>query len=106
MNENSLNNKFNRVDSAIAEMRQNLNLQSTDSIETVAETTALNLKKLMNIFIQQEEPETKDGIWIKSDPFEYDEIKVDETLVIEGQFEPENMGSVAPDDMESTCIVE
>ena len=60
--ENSLNNKFNRVDSAIAEMRQNLNLQSTDSIETVAETTALNLKKLMNIFIQQEEPETKDGI--------------------------------------------
>jgi hypothetical protein len=62
MNENSLNNKFNRVDNAIAEMRQNLNLQSTDSIETVAETTALNLKKLMNIFIQKEEPKTKDGI--------------------------------------------
>lgn len=106
MNENSLNNKFNRVDSAIAEMRQNLNLQSTDSIETVAETTALNLKKLMNIFIQQEEPETKDGIWIKSDPFEYDEIKVDETFVIKGQFEPESIGSVAPYTMGYASVVE
>ena len=106
MNENSLNNKFNRVDSAITEMRQNLNLQSTDSIEMVAETTALNLKKLMNIFIQQEEPETKDGIWIKNDPFEYDEIRVDETFVIKGQFEPESAGGVAPYTMGYASVVE
>lgn len=106
MNESSLNNKFNRVDNAIAEMRQNLNLQSTDSIEMVAETTALNLKKLMNIFIQEEEPETKDGIWIKGEPFEYNEIKVDETFVVKGQFEAEQMGGTAPYDMDYASVIE
>jgi hypothetical protein len=62
MNENSLNNKLDRVDLAIANMRTNLNLTETDSIETVAEMTSFNLKNLMNIFIQPTEPATKHGI--------------------------------------------
>lgn len=95
--QNNLDYKLNRVETSIDTIKHNLALEPTAPIEDVVTATEFNLKKMMNIFIQQEEPETKDGIWIKSEPFEYEQLKVDESYVIEGTFviDPDNNPTAA-----------
>jgi hypothetical protein len=90
--QNNLDYKLNRVETSIDTIKHNLALEPTAPIEDVVTATEFNLKKMMNIFIQQEEPETKDGLWLKTDPFDYDVIKVDETYQVEGKIiiDPEN----------------
>lgn len=60
MNKNSLNTKLNRIDETLLLMKNNLGLSENEVIENLAEAT--NLHTLANVFIQEEEPETKDGI--------------------------------------------
>ena len=88
--ENGLNEKLTRVEETVSTIKNNLALKSNAPIEDVVTATEFKLKHMMNIFIQEEEPETKDGIWIKSEPFDFDEIKVDEDWVVAGNFYPED----------------
>ena len=60
MNENSLNEKLNRIDETLSIMKTNLHLSENEVIENLAEAT--NLHGLTNIFMQEEEPEKKEGI--------------------------------------------
>ena len=60
--DNNLNAKIDRIDTAIAEMRKNLSLSANAEIEEVASSTAINLKKVMNVYIQEEQPATFEGI--------------------------------------------
>lgn len=64
MNENSLNNKLNRVEMVTKDLRTKLKLDNSAVIEDVVEAT--NLAALANIFVQEDEPNVKDGIWIKA----------------------------------------
>jgi hypothetical protein len=88
--ENGLHEKLTRVEQTVSTIKNNLALNNNAPIEDVVTATEFNLKHMMNIFIQPEEPATKDGVWIKSEPFDFDEIKVDEDWVIAGNFYPEN----------------
>ena len=84
MNENSLNNKLNRIDETLLVMKNNLGLSENEVIENLA--TATNLHTLANIFIQEDEPIIKDGIWIQANTenHPYDKIKIGGDIVIPG----------------------
>lgn len=75
MNENSLNNKLNRIDETLAVMKTNLHLPENEVIENLAEAT--NLHGLVNVFVQEEEPEKKEGIWFKTTKQSFKDIIVD-----------------------------
>ena len=75
---NNLNSKLTRVDEAIATMRQNLKISSNAPVEEVVNATNFALKDLMNIYIQENEPTEKDGIWLQTAPFDYDSVTIDE----------------------------
>lgn len=84
MNKNSLNTKLNRIDETLLLMKNNLGLSENEVIENLAEAT--NLHTLANVFIQEEEPETKDGIWIQADKntHPYETLKIDKDIIIPG----------------------
>ena len=70
MKENRLNTKLSRVDEAIGTLRQKLKLNENDPVEKVIEKS--DIKNHLNIFIQDTEPETKEGILIDpADDAEY-----------------------------------
>lgn len=83
--EQNLDFKLNRVTSVVDEMKQNLRLDSNAPIEEVSAAT--NLKTLLNIFVQTEEPECKDGVWLQTEPFDYVDFTVDEDMHIVGDME-------------------
>lgn len=60
MNENSLNTKLNRVEMVTKDLRTKLKLDDSAVIEDVVEAT--NLAALANVFVQENEPDIKDGI--------------------------------------------
>ena len=62
--ENNLDYKLERINSAINIMKTNLNMTTDAPIEDVASAT--DLKSLWNIYIQEDEPVNKDGLWIKT----------------------------------------
>lgn len=84
---NNLNTKIDRIDTAIAEMRRNLSLSNNAEIEEVASSTAMNLKKVMNVYIQEEQPSTFEGIWIQQEAEEWEHLIVDEDIAKMGEFE-------------------
>lgn len=86
---NNLNSKLTRVDEAIATMRQNLKISSNAPVEEVVNATNFALKDLMNIYIQEDEPLEKDGIWLKTQPFDYDSVTIDEKCHIKGTLDGE-----------------
>ena len=61
---NGLNEKLTRIDAAVATIKHNLHFTENAVIEDVAESTSL--KRLLNIYIQEDEPVNKDGLWIKT----------------------------------------
>ena len=81
---NSLTNKLDRIDTTLGIMKTNLGLSQNEVIENLADAT--NLHTLANIFVQEEEPERKDGIWIqaKSEAYPYDTIRIDGDIIIPG----------------------
>ena len=78
----SLNNKLDRVDAAIADMRHRIVLNENASIEEIAAAT--DLKSCTNVFIQETEPEIKEGIWFQTDSesHPYDTIAVDNETIV------------------------
>ena len=96
MNENSLNNKLNRIDETLLVMKNNLGLSNNEVIENLA--TATNLHSLANIFIQEEEPSIKDGIWIqaKKETHPYDTIRIDGDIIIPGEWRFDHSETLSP----------
>lgn len=84
--EQNLNTKLTRIENTVNIMKTNLHLPEDEVIEKVAEAT--NLHSLANIFIQEEEPEIKDGIWIQAnkESHPYDTIRFGGDIVIPGQW--------------------
>lgn len=82
MNENSLNNKLNRVEMVTKDLRAKLKLDDSSVIEDVVEAT--NLAALANVFVQENEPNIKDGIWIQANKEEnpWDKIKMDREMIV------------------------
>lgn len=81
---NSLTNKLDRIDTTLGIMKTNLGLSQNEVIENLADAT--NLHTLANVFIQEEEPERKDGIWLQanSKTYPYDTIRIDGDIIIPG----------------------
>lgn len=79
MNENSLNEKLNRIDETLNIMKTNLHLSENEVIENLAEAT--NLHGLVNIYAQIEEPNAKEGIWFQTDCSFKDIIMEDSPIV-------------------------
>ena len=103
MNENSLNNKLTRVDDTLSLMKHNLSLSENAVIEDLAKAT--NLHNLLNVFIQMEEPEKKDGVWLQTQPFDFVDFTVDENMHIVGELEGEDKWPVdtKPNKYNSAC---
>jgi hypothetical protein len=79
--EQNLDTKLTRIENTISLMKTNLQLSENEVIEKVAEAT--NLHTLSNVFIQPDEPDTKDGIWIQTDKlYPYDNIIVDDEIIV------------------------
>ena len=103
MNENSLNNKLTRVDDTLSLMKHNLSLSENAVIEDLAKAT--NLHNLLNVFIQMEEPEKKDGVWLQTQPFDFVDFTVDENMHIVGELEGEDKwpADTKPNKYNSAC---
>lgn len=103
MNENSLNNKLTRVDDTLSLMKHNLSLSENAVIEDLAKAT--NLHNLLNVFIQMEEPEKKDGVWLQTQPFDFVDFTVDENMHIVGELEGEDKwpADTKPNKYNTTC---
>lgn len=78
--ENGLNEKLNRVTTAFSEMKNNLGLDANTPIEEIAAQT--NLRSLLNIYLQEEEPSTKDGLWLQSSDLSMEHLIVDDNMMI------------------------
>lgn len=80
--DNTLDIKLNRIDAAVATIKRNLNFEENALIEDVAAST--DIKKLTNVFVQQNEPEVKDGIWVQCDEKEnaFDKIIMDREMIV------------------------
>lgn len=76
----SINKKLNRVDESISNIREVLNLDASESIENITEAT--KLYNMANIFIQEEEPENKNGIWIQAnkETYPYEKLIIDDDI--------------------------
>lgn len=87
--EQNLDTKLTRIENTVNIMKTNLRLPENEVIEKVAEAT--NLHSLANIFMQEEEPEVKNGIWIQANEaeYKYDTIKIDKNIIIPGQWRPD-----------------
>lgn len=94
--EQNLDTKLTRIENTVNIMKTNLRLPENEIIEKVAEAT--NLHTLANIFIQEEEPEIKEGIWIQaeSQSHPYDTIKIDKDIIIPGtwRFDKQTMQTI------------
>ncbi len=78
----TLNNKIVRVDNAISTLKTNLHLPADAPIEDVA-----NLKNLVRLYVQSEEPDSKDGIWLQTAKPELEKVKItSENIVKRLQF--------------------
>ena len=84
--EQNLDAKLVRIENTVNIMKNNLRLPENEVIEKVAEAT--NLHSLANIFVQEEEPETKDGIWFKADEetHPYNIVAIDGDIVLPGEW--------------------
>lgn len=87
--ENSLENKLQRVENTITSIKGNLDLSPNAPIEEVVTATELKIQRFLNIFIQEDEPETKDGIWLQTTPRNVEHLCVDEDIIKEGELEGE-----------------
>jgi len=81
--------KLTRADVAVAGMRSVLQLSETATIEEVQAKAEFNAKDFLNLYIQEEEPELKDGIWLQTAPFDYEGFTVDEDVHFIGGLEAE-----------------
>jgi hypothetical protein len=80
--ENGLREKLDRVTNTIDEMKVNLHLSNDAPIEEVSKAT--DLRNLLNLYVQMEEPENKNGIWIQAEQ-SVEQILIDEGLEIMNQ---------------------
>lgn len=80
-----LDTKLDRVATVVGEMKRNLHLDEDAPIEEVSAAT--DLRNLLNVFIQEEEPEGKDGVWLQTVPFEFRDFTLDENLHFSGEIE-------------------
>lgn len=83
----SLNEKLQRVESSLTTIKNNLHFEANAVIEEVAAST--DIKRVANIYIQENEPEKKEGIWIQADSETHpcDDYIVDEKVVIANKWE-------------------
>ncbi len=83
----SLNEKLQRVESSLTTIKNNLHFEANAVIEDVAAST--DIKRLTNIFVQENEPATKEGIWIQADPAQhpYEDLIVDAPVAIPGKWQ-------------------
>lgn len=79
---NTIETKLNRIDGAVATIKSNLHFDANAVIEDVAAST--DIKRLTNVFVQQNEPEVKDGIWVQCDETEngFDKIVMDKEVIV------------------------
>lgn len=100
----SLNNKLTRIDETLSIMKDNLKLNKNEIIENLA--TATNLHSLANIFIQENEPEAKEGIWIQADSetYPYDTIRIDGDVIIPGQWRNDKSVNICADNKISKYV--
>jgi hypothetical protein len=80
--DNTIETKLNRVDAAVSTIKQNLHFEDNALIEDVAAST--DIKRLTNVFVQQNEPAVKDGIWVQCDEKAnaFDKIIMDREMII------------------------
>ena len=83
--ENGLNEKLTRVEETVGQIKTNLKLNNAAPIEEVVTATELKLKNLLNIYVQENEPEQKEGIWLQMPHFDYASVTIDETLGVKDE---------------------
>lgn len=77
--ENGLWGKLNRISGSLDTLRTSLHLSDDASIEDLA-----HLENLLNIYVQEEEPERKEGIWLKTSKKDFIDVVVDNNAVVPG----------------------
>lgn len=89
--ENGLWGKLNRISDSLDTLRTSLHLSDDASIEDLA-----HLENLLNIYVQEEEPERKEGIWLRTESKGFTDVIVDNDAIAPGIWYTNNDYGVAP----------
>ena len=84
---NLLDVKLNKIETAVTQVKEQYSMAPNASIDELNEGLAQGIKHFMNVFIQEEQPEGFEGIWIQEPKREWLALYNDEYVPVKDQFE-------------------
>lgn len=82
-----LDAKLNKIETAVTQVKEQYSMAPNASIDELNEGLAEGIKHFINVFIQEEQPEGFEGIWIQEPKRDWITLYSDEYVPVKDQFE-------------------
>ena len=79
--------KLNKIETAVTQVKEQYSMAPNASIDELNEGLAEGIKHFMNVFIQEEQPEGFEGIWIQEPKRSWTTLYNDEYVPVKDQLE-------------------
>lgn len=93
--------KLNKIETAVTQVKEQYSMAPNASIDELNEGLAEGIKHFMNVFIQEEQPEGFEGIWIQEPKRNWTTLYNDEYIPVKDQFEATRLNSSTIDPVET-----
>lgn len=93
--------KLNKIETAVTQVKEQYSMAPNASIDELNEGLAEGIKHFMNVFIQEEQPEGFEGIWIQEPKRNWTTLYSDEYIPVKDQFEATRLNSPTIDAVET-----
>jgi hypothetical protein len=90
-----LDAKLNKIETAVTQVKEQYSMAPNASIDELNKGLAEGIKHFMNVFIQEEQPEGFEGIWIQEPKRNWTTLYNDEYIPVKDQFEAIRLNTVA-----------
>jgi hypothetical protein len=90
-----LDTKLNKIEQAVTQVKAQYDMAPDAPIDELNEGLAEGIKHFMNVFIQEEQPEGFEGIWIQEPKRSWTTLYNDEYIPVKDQFEATRLNTVA-----------
>lgn len=87
--------KLNKIETAVTQVKEQYSMAPNASIDELNEGLAEGIKHFMNVFIQEEQPEGFEGIWIQEPKRNWTTLYNDEYVPVKDQLEAVGLNTVA-----------
>lgn len=86
--------KLNKIETAVTQVKEQYSMAPNASIDELNEGLAEGIKHFMNVFIQEEQPEGFEGIWIQEPKRNWTALYNDEYIPVKDQLEATGLNAV------------